>query len=530
MKTKILYFTALLLLIFPVIFSQEDFGIIDVKSETGHNYGSLFIQSNPSGAYISLDGKSMGEQTPARIDMIPSGKHKITLTHDNFEPLESDVLVEDEKSTEVIFDLAAGFGTIGVWVEPQEAGIYVDGKKMGTGFYSGPQTAGKHIIEGILDKYHTESKELQINGGDESRTKFQLLPIQGNISVMVDPPETEITLDDKYTGLSPKIISQILVGTHEIVLSKKGYSTIKKTIEVTENQTVAVNDTLELGRLIRINSSCSGFDVIFDGIKKGITPVEIVAQDGKHLIQLKKKYYSNMDFEIYINPQQTDFILSPKRDTTLFSIKTEPKAANYQFILNDPDFKNINSRGPLSGQYSGKTPDALTIKEGQYQLLLSKKGYKNQDATLEITGDKAEKFIFLEPQKFRTKSNALLLSAFWPGAGQSYIKRGSPHFLMGVAAYGCAGFALERYVNALNIEDEYKNEQDGQQRTDLKNSYDNSMQMSQYLQIGALAIWGINMIWTAIMPSEKISYNRLKIQALGYPDSKSIGIGLIAGF
>lgn len=60
--------------------------------------GSIIVTTNPSGAQIWLDNRLIAK-TPAKLEDVPTGKHKIKIIKDGFYFLEQEIKVEEKQTT-----------------------------------------------------------------------------------------------------------------------------------------------------------------------------------------------------------------------------------------------------------------------------------------------------------------------------------------------------------------------------------------------------------------------------------------------
>ena len=79
------------LLILSLTFCSLD----NLAAEPGSGGNALFINSNPIGADILIDGRAVLKKTPALIRNIEPGSRRISLRKDDFHPLDIDVTVTD---------------------------------------------------------------------------------------------------------------------------------------------------------------------------------------------------------------------------------------------------------------------------------------------------------------------------------------------------------------------------------------------------------------------------------------------------
>ena len=255
---------------------------IDLKP----NFGSLNLRFTPASAdAVSIDGNPVAQNSPCTIAQLTPGKHSLRLTKNMYLTHEQEFEIEKGVPKTLEITLTPTFGTIKITTAP-EATIYIDKQKKSTGTYSGSLIKGIHLIEVEKEKYYPQSRQVDIKVGVTQDEQFTLLPMQGVLSIMTTPAEVDIYLNNEPLGQSPKFINNLMVGTYTLKLQKQGYSSVTRTIEVLENQTTTINETLASGKEVTITSDPSGAQLSIDGASVGITPKTISLGFGSHKIKL----------------------------------------------------------------------------------------------------------------------------------------------------------------------------------------------------------------------------------------------------
>jgi hypothetical protein len=108
---------------------------------------------------------------------------------------------------------------------------------------------------------------------------------------------------------------------------------------------------------------------------------------------------------------------------------------------------------------------------------------------------KAEKYI-----KAYNKADMILLSAAFPGWGQTRISNGKPWWIAGVASYGALAGGLVAYQIYLKTYADYNSATTAIQRTDLLARSQNQYSTSNILLVSGVALWAVNLIWAAVTP------------------------------
>jgi len=123
-----------------------------------------------------------------------------------------------------------------------------------------------------------------------------------------------------------------------------------------------------------------------------------------------------------------------------------------------------------------------------------------------------ENIEIIEPDKRISRGGAILRSTVFPGWGLSRINKGNPHWLKGVAGYGCIAASVIYNRKAVSSYKDYDKSEDISQRDKL---YKNSVKqdnLSEIFAYTAAGIWMIDFIWT-IAGSSKLKDENNYIQA-----------------
>lgn len=124
-----------------------------------------------------------------------------------------------------------------------------------------------------------------------------------------------------------------------------------------------------------------------------------------------------------------------------------------------------------------------------------------------------------KPEKEIKRGGVILQSFLFPGWGLSRINKGKPHWLKGVAGYGCIVASVMYNKKAISS---YNNYLDADNSSDIDTYYNSSVKedkLSEAFAYSAIGIWVIDAIWT-FAGSSKLKNSRLTGQGgkiLFYP-------------
>ena len=247
--------------------------------ETLQSDGSVFVQSNPSGARIYLDNTDTGFVTPKTLTNVSAGSHLIRCSLNGYDDNSQTVSVSTGQKANVTLNLTnIPAGSIFVQSNPTGAKIYLDGPD--TGFLT-PRTivnvsAGSHVIRCSLNGYDDNSQTVSVSAGQTANLTINLtiIPPTGSISVQSNPSGAKIYLGDVDTRfVTPKTLTSVSTGSHLIRCSLIGYTNNSQTVSVSAGQTTDVRITLQKSGTVAPKSDFSA------SVREGGYPLAVQFND-----------------------------------------------------------------------------------------------------------------------------------------------------------------------------------------------------------------------------------------------------------
>jgi hypothetical protein len=155
------------------------------------------------------------------------------------------------------------YGWLRTNIEPNDAEVWVDGTYSGHAYdYDGPVNhlrlpVGDHTVEFSMPGYQRFSTDFRVNPGGTTVVEYDLRPLPppgkegyregyGVLSVKVLPAETGISVDGKFFAKSKGTAVDISLpaGTHQVELSKEGYTSYYTEVSVPDGGTADIDVTL----------------------------------------------------------------------------------------------------------------------------------------------------------------------------------------------------------------------------------------------------------------------------------------------
>jgi len=258
---------------------------VSVEKKLRPAYGYLNVTSSPeSGAIVYIDGKKVGV-TPFLTDKLASGEHKVRVMKEMYSAIEKTFTVTDGNTTQAQMTMSANFVNVTVTTD-SESDIYVDNELKGKGSWSGRLGEGNHAFEARKASHRNSVENIKLAlGKNENIVIPNPTPIYGTIDISTNPIGANIIIDGKNFGTTPRVLTNVLIGTHELRLEKSGCASVAKTITLDEKNKLTISEKLQTGREIAISTDKNGDQIYVDGYYIGTSPMTTTLSFGEHNIK-----------------------------------------------------------------------------------------------------------------------------------------------------------------------------------------------------------------------------------------------------
>lgn len=206
----------------------------------------VLFKVSPQNAVVFID-----DDDPRSLDSdgmlsvrLNKGTHSYRITATSYISESGAFEVQSEKITKEI-SLKSAKASLMVNTE-QDAEIWINDKKMGTGSWTGSLEAGIYLVETRKPSHRSIKEEITL-GQQEQRnlTMAAPIPIYGTLEISSSPLESDVLIDGVPSGQTPLLIEKVLVGNHDLTVRKKGYVDQKVNIKIEENATCSQSITLK---------------------------------------------------------------------------------------------------------------------------------------------------------------------------------------------------------------------------------------------------------------------------------------------
>ena len=245
----------------------------EVKAELKPNFGSLSINSVPTGSVVMINGQVKGK-TPYSIDRIKSDSYNITVSKDLYHTYEENFIIIDGSENPRDISLTPAFGELTVKTNPTGAEVRIDGQSRGaTPFELDELPSGNYHLTLTKDLFQTIDLDIVIEDGKNLELNLKLEARSGILSITGKPNGAEIQANEKKIGNLPLKDYRIAEGMVELTANAKDYHSQTEFMNIQRDQNYEHVFNLERhsGKLIVITEPPDA-NVYLDGEGKGKTP------------------------------------------------------------------------------------------------------------------------------------------------------------------------------------------------------------------------------------------------------------------
>lgn len=305
----------------------------------------VVFQLTPPNAFVELDGTLLQTVDGTATKMMKFGSYDYRVQAPNYFPEVGKVTINDPENKKIVnVSLKPNFSIVTVKVG-NEAEIWINGEKKGTGTWTGDLGEGTYEMEAKKQGHRRTlvTKDIVVTQEPQIITLQAPTPIYGEADINSKPAMADIYIDGKKYGQTPMLISNLLIGPHQLRLSKDEYEEFNTTIHVKENETIS-----ELAQLEEKKEATNSTDEIGE---KASAAYERAMQINKKDINMKKRK-AKADYQKVVDLLENKIDRTPNENTMLkFSMhylmfcayldKDIPKAKDFakKILSIDPQYK-----------------------------------------------------------------------------------------------------------------------------------------------------------------------------------------------
>ncbi len=250
--------------------------------DAGGNFYAISVQ--PKDAKVTIDGVLQASSSDGEYSaMLAYGSHTYKVEAGGYISKSGSFTIGKGDMTPISVSLVSALATLSVSCPTPAVSLYVDKKSVGSLPWNGSLKEGMHLLEVRKDGYRSQQKTIQLAQQQKLDVAFDALAaIQGNLSVNFKPFGSDVYVDGVKVGQSPRVFNGVLVGNHNVEISKSGYATSRQTVTISEGQTAGIS-----GSLTSSTSSSSANTLSSSGFSLSGNALTIPVKNGINIEMVK---------------------------------------------------------------------------------------------------------------------------------------------------------------------------------------------------------------------------------------------------
>ena len=318
-----------------------------MKVDLKPNFGWIEVSGTGlQGATVYVDNALIGK-APCKSEALKSGQHSVKIAKELYETFTQTVTVTDNETTRISPSLTADFSNVTLAVDA-DAEIWVNDELKGTRRWTGNLATGTYKIECKMASHETSLTTKEITNGMNGQTISLNAPrpIYGSLNIESSPDFCDIYLDGKKVGETPMFVSELLIGRHEVKISKANYADYTETITIAKGETKTVKATLNNSATVRFTCNAANATLYVDGTALGSASGSYALGYGSHSLKATAEGYDDYT---------GSFTVAPNNTTCTISMNAKFDNRPLTFTVNGVTFKMLPVEG---GTFTmGATPE-----------------------------------------------------------------------------------------------------------------------------------------------------------------------------
>ncbi|GEM_PF-3671075 len=209
---------------------------------------AFYLESIPTQAHISIDGKSYGI-TPDTLRLMP-GVHQLRLTRPDYKPFETRFNVIAD-SSHASYTLEPWEGILIVHTSPDSARVFLEGERIGTTPLERRFKPGSYRLQIEKNGFEPVYRQILVSAS-KTLVEEMLTPTEVRVDFRSSPGGAILSLDNNNLGPTP-VTESLRPGSYRLRLEQPGYLAYEKNIIITTDEPaqtfdVELTPAVELGQ------------------------------------------------------------------------------------------------------------------------------------------------------------------------------------------------------------------------------------------------------------------------------------------
>lgn len=346
----------------------------------------VYINSSPSGAQITIDGKTSGV-TPLTLQPPPApGQHLLTATLRGYRTSYRTFEIRQGERLVLELDLEPLHGLLLIHSSPEGADVEINGVHRGTTpILVSDLPYGVHRATLSRAGFLPRQLEFTIDGRIPKKLDTALTADTATLAITTSPAGAAVMLDGISEGVSPCRVSGVRTGDVKLGISAPGHHAFEETLTLQAGEIREINvDLRPEPSSLRITTTPTGARILLNDQYRGRAPVDIAPlAAGSYTLRAELPAHDPAQRTIRLGLGQNrveDVSLTPNAGR--LEITTEPAGA--KVLLNAMPVGHTEPAADGTDKLSALFVLPL-VPVGVHELTLTKPGYYASSQEITVT-------------------------------------------------------------------------------------------------------------------------------------------------
>lgn len=253
---------------------------------------ALYVETDPAGANVFVDGDWIG-LSPLDGDRVPVKSEALRVELAGYRIVYDTLVLEKDMPEDLSFLLEELAGNIKITSDPPGATVSIDGENtnLPTPALIRQLSANElHRVELRLGGYRMGVVDgIRVYEDSTVTVNHSFVKMDGALSIVSQPAEAQVYLDDEFVGSTPCILEHLAYGRHRLMISRAGYSSYTRDIEISKpNEKMDISlGLLPPGRIVFNIEPYASLSINGNLVREDVTYHEVELAPGKYAILLQ---------------------------------------------------------------------------------------------------------------------------------------------------------------------------------------------------------------------------------------------------
>lgn len=262
--------------------------VVEINLLPAYGWIELLGNEDTNGAQVYIDNALVGT-IPMKSQNLPSGDHTIRIVKSLYNPYSQTVKVSDNQTTQITPLLSADYSTVTITVG-NDADIYVNEEKKGTGSWTGKLGTGTYVMEAKKEGHRSTLTNVDVIAEQETQTinLSAPTPIYGSLNITSVPSDAYVSIDGVNVGQTPLFLPEIIALKHEILITSIGYNDYKISLNVSQGENNTIHAVMDDVNQVPVKMNCNipDAEIYIDGRSVGGISMLKKLSIGEHFIRV----------------------------------------------------------------------------------------------------------------------------------------------------------------------------------------------------------------------------------------------------